>query len=159
MQQKGAVKNIRFFTARGFKLLIGNCRLVWNIFLYSRKKLICISAWMPQTEAYCYKGLAIREKYSAAVCYGIALHTIARRPHTLCAVPASLLLAKNSPPDCFLYAQTFIMFAPPVKKSPYRPKGQYGLLVRVTGVEPACFWHKNLNLACLPIPPHPHIKK
>ena len=30
-------------------------------------------------------------------------------------------------------------------------------LVRVTGVEPACFWHKNLNLACLPIPPHPRV--
>lgn len=31
-------------------------------------------------------------------------------------------------------------------------------MVRVTGLEPARFCHKNLNLACLPIPPHPHAK-
>jgi hypothetical protein len=28
-------------------------------------------------------------------------------------------------------------------------------MVRMTGLEPACRRHQNLNLACLPIPPHP----
>ena len=30
-------------------------------------------------------------------------------------------------------------------------------VVRVTGLEPARLGHQNLNLACLPIPPYPHI--
>lgn len=32
------------------------------------------------------------------------------------------------------------------------------ILVRVTGLEPARDYHQNLNLACLPIPPHPRDK-
>lgn len=30
-------------------------------------------------------------------------------------------------------------------------------MVRVTGLEPARGYHQNLNLACLPIPPHPQL--
>lgn len=32
-------------------------------------------------------------------------------------------------------------------------------LLRMTGLEPARRKHQNLNLARLPIPPHPHIAK
>ena len=53
-------------------------------------------------------------------------------------VPASPLLAKNSPPDCFLNAQTFSGPSPVIqnKKQP-QPKGCNCFLVRVTGLEPA----------------------
>ena len=40
-------------------------------------------------------------------------------------------------------------------KKPSRRRFFY--LVRVTGLEPARWSHQNLNLARLPIPPHPHI--
>ena len=37
------------------------------------------------------------------------------------------------------------------------PGSDYHYLVRMTGLEPARRKHQNLNLARLPIPPHPHI--
>ena len=42
-----------------------------------------------------------------------------------------------------------------IEKSPI--KSDFLLLVRVTGLEPARGYHQNLNLACLPVSPHPHI--
>ena len=33
----------------------------------------------------------------------------------------------------------------------------YRFLLRMTGLEPARRGHQNLNLARLPIPPHPHL--
>ena len=38
-----------------------------------------------------------------------------------------------------------------------KPGSDYHYLVRMTGLEPARRKHQNLNLARLPIPPHPHI--
>ena len=54
-------------------------------------------------------------------------------------VPASPLFTKNSPPDCFINAQTFTGSSPnQYEKTAHTPKGVC-CLVQVTGLEPARF--------------------
>ena len=41
----------------------------------------------------------------------------------------------------------------------YQTELHLNIMVRITGLEPArYFYHQHLKLACLPIPPYPHIK-
>ena len=50
-----------------------------------------------------------------AVCFGFALHTYGSTTVVFTTVPVSPLLAKNSPPDCFLNAQTLTGSSPFIK--------------------------------------------
>ena len=60
-----------------------------------------------------------------------------RRP-SQATVPVSPLLAKNSPPDCFLNAQTFSGSSPWQRKK--EPQSALFSLVEATGLEPAASW-------------------
>ena len=62
---------------------------------------------------------------------------MARRP-SQATVPVSPLLAKNSPPDCFLNAQTFSGSSPWQRKK--EPQSALFSLVEATGLEPAASW-------------------
>ena len=62
---------------------------------------------------------------------------MARRP-SQATVPVSPLLAKNSPPDCFLNAQTFSGSSPWQRKK--EPQPALFSLVEATGLEPAASW-------------------
>ena len=57
----------------------------------------------------------------------------------------------------FWHVKINFFFAPYTKNN-RNPNNRISvILVRVTGLEPARGCHQNLNLARLPIPPHPHI--
>ena len=66
-----------------------------------------------------------------------------------------VLFAENSPPGCFLFAQT-LSGSSPMQKADSR-FCESRLLVRAWGLEPQRTRHRNLNPACLPIPSCPHV--